>query len=73
MATTRITTKNQVTLPVSVLGEAHLRPGAVITVEAEGPGRIVVRAVDDELEAFIGALPGVWPPDALESLRGEWP
>ena len=61
------------TLPVSALAAAQLDAGTLVTVEADGPGRIVVRAVDDEFEQLVGALTGVWPPDALESLRAEWP
>ena len=69
---TRISSKNQVTLPVAELGEAQLQAGALVTIVAEGPGRISVRAVDDALGEFVGALADVWPPSALEDLRNEW-
>lgn len=59
-------------MPVAALAEARLRPGAVVTVEAGGPRLIVVRAVDDELDDFVGALPEFWPADALDRLRDEW-
>jgi bifunctional DNA-binding transcriptional regulator/antitoxin component of YhaV-PrlF toxin-antitoxin module len=70
--TTRISAKNQVTLPVASLAQAHLRSGATVSIEADGPGRIVVSAVDGELDEFVGALAGIWPAEALEHLRDEW-
>jgi bifunctional DNA-binding transcriptional regulator/antitoxin component of YhaV-PrlF toxin-antitoxin module len=68
----RISAKNQVTLPVSALDDAGMHQGTAVVIEASGPGRIVVTAVEDEFDAFLGSLPGVWPKDALESLRDEW-
>jgi bifunctional DNA-binding transcriptional regulator/antitoxin component of YhaV-PrlF toxin-antitoxin module len=68
----RISAKNQVTLPVSALDQSGLHRGTAVVIEAAGPGRIVVTAVEDEFERFVGSLPGVWPKDALESLRDEW-
>jgi hypothetical protein len=66
-ATARISTKNQVTLPVAALGAARLTPRAVITIEAKGGGRIVVRAVGDEVDKFEGQLPFVWLPNSPSS------
>ncbi len=68
----RISSKNQVTLPVAALERAHLGAGSRVVIEAEGPGRIVVRAVDDDFDRFVGCLAGVWGPGALDDLRNEW-
>lgn len=68
----RISTKNQVTLPVAALQRAHLGAGSRVVIEAEGPGRIVVRGVDDDFDRFVGCVTGVWRPGALDDLRNEW-
>jgi bifunctional DNA-binding transcriptional regulator/antitoxin component of YhaV-PrlF toxin-antitoxin module len=68
----RISSKNQVTIPVAALATAHLAAGSRVAIEAEGPGRIVLRAVDDDFEQFVGCVTGVWPPGALDELRSEW-
>ena len=70
--TSRISSKNQVTIPVAALAQAHLGPGAIVTVEAEAPGRIVLRSVEDDLDQYAGSLPNIWPPNALNDLRDEW-
>jgi hypothetical protein len=56
---TRLSRKNQVTIPVDALTEAHVQPGDEFRVVAEGPGRLVLTLVDDPLEALIGSAPGL--------------
>lgn len=68
----RISSKNQVTLPAATLASAHLGAGSRVAIEAEGPGRIVIRAVHDDFERFVGCVTGVWPPGWLDELRNEW-
>ncbi len=70
--TTRISSKNQVTLPVDALKEAALAPGAVLVVKAAGPGRIVLERSDDPIERFAGMFTGLYPKDYLKKLRREW-
>ena len=75
---TRISGKNQVTIPVAVLEEADLRPGDELKVETED-GKIVLepalslaerrRAAIDRLA---GSLTGMYPPGYLDALRDEW-
>ena len=69
---TRISSKNQITIPVEALREAGLRPGDRVEVTAADDGRVVLRRADNPFEAFAGALTGVYPPGHLEDLRGEW-
>lgn len=70
-ATTRLSAKNQVTIPVAVLAETGLSPGERVRVIAAGPGRITLERVSS-LEQFKGALSGVFEPGFLEKLRDEW-
>lgn len=66
----RISSKNQVTLPVAALAEAGLKAGDEVAIEVEGPGTIVVRRrVVRDFESAFGALTGVYPPDYLKKLR----
>lgn len=70
---TRLSAKNQVTIPVSVLAETGIRAGDDLRVEAAGPGRIALVRARDPLEELFGALGrDVYPDDYLEELRGEW-
>ena len=70
--TTRISTKNQITIPVAALREAGLGPGDRLEVTGTGDGRVVLRRADNPFDAFAGSLTGVYPPGHLEELRGEW-
>ncbi|MGE0027072.1 MAG: AbrB/MazE/SpoVT family DNA-binding domain-containing protein [Thermoleophilia bacterium] len=70
--TTRISTKNQITIPVEALREARLGPGDRLEVTAADDGRVVLRRADSPFEEFAGALTGVYPAGHLGDLRGEW-
>ena len=70
---TRLSAKNQVTIPVSVLAETGVRAGDDLRVEAAGPGRIALVRTRDPLEELFGTVGGeVFPDGYLEELRGEW-
>lgn len=70
--TTRLSTKNQATIPVKALREAGLEPGDELKVRALGPGKILLEREEDPIEEYLGALSGVYPPGYLERLRAEW-
>lgn len=69
---TRLSRKNQVTLPVAALREAHLKPGDELQVTVDERGRLVLTPVEDPLEALIGSIPGLSAATDLETLRDEW-
>lgn len=68
----RISTKNQITIPVGALRAAGLKPGDRIRVETRGPGELVLRRDPDVLTSFAGSLPGLFAPGYLDDLRREW-
>jgi bifunctional DNA-binding transcriptional regulator/antitoxin component of YhaV-PrlF toxin-antitoxin module len=69
---TRISQKNQATIPVDALRKAGLRPGDELSVEAAGTGRIVLVRAGDTAGRHAGRLTGVYGKDYLKALRREW-
>lgn len=69
---TRLSAKNQATIPVEALRRAGLRSGDELRVEAAGPGRIVLVRVADAIARHAGRLTGAYPPGYLARLRREW-
>lgn len=73
---TRVSRKNQITLPVAALADAHVGPGDVLRVEVESEG--VFRLIRDNdprraaLNRLIGSMPGLSATANLEELRNEW-
>lgn len=69
----RISSKHQVTIPISAFGKAGLREGDVVQIEALGRGRIAIVRVDDLLDEYAGCLrTGGELGRAVHGLRGEW-
>lgn len=69
---TRVSGKNQVTLPVDALRQAHVEPGDDLRVTVDDQGRLVLTPVADPLEELIGSAPGLSAATNLELLRDEW-
>lgn len=66
----RISSKNQITIPVRVLAEAGLEAGDLIRVQASGPGTIILQRDHDPVADYAGSLDGVYEADELSKLRG---
>lgn len=69
---TRLSSKNQATIPVAVLREAGFGPGDAVRIEVGGPGEIKLLRVADRVERFAGSVPGAYPKGLLKKLRSEW-
>ena len=69
---TRVSAKNQVTLPVEALKQAGIRTGDTLRAAVRGPGEVVLVRDDDPIERYAGGLTGAYAPDELVELRDEW-
>jgi AbrB family looped-hinge helix DNA binding protein len=68
---TRISSKNQITIPTAALEEADLHRGDDVLVEAVKEGELIVRRGMPTLESAFGALTGLYPEGYLERLDRE--
>jgi len=69
----RVSSKNQVTIPVAALRTAGLEPGDVVRAEAEGAGRVILTRVEVIADRYSGALDtGGGLRADVEELRKEW-
>jgi len=69
---TRISAKNQATIPADALRAAGLAPGDELRVAAAGAGRIVLEREADLVARHAGRLTDVYSEDELDRLRDEW-
>lgn len=68
----RVSSKNQVTLPVDVMRSAGLTPGDEVTVRRVGDGEVLVAVRGSRVRRHAGIASGVYQPDELDRLRDEW-
>ena len=67
----RISTKNQVTIPVAALDEVGMRAGERVTIEPAGDGELRIRRTSTTFDDAFGALTGTYPAGYLEQLDAE--
>jgi AbrB family looped-hinge helix DNA binding protein len=68
----RPSSRNQITIPVSVRGGMGVQPGDELEIAQNGREAILRPAGDLPWMRFAGSLPGMWPEGHLDSLRDEW-
>jgi bifunctional DNA-binding transcriptional regulator/antitoxin component of YhaV-PrlF toxin-antitoxin module len=64
----RISSRNQVTVPVSALAETGLRSGDRVVIEAVGEGELRIRRAVLTLDGAFGALTGTYHAGYLDGL-----
>ena len=68
----KVSSKNQVTIPVQAMRAAGLRTGDEITVRAAGEGEIVIATKGSRVRRHAGIAKGIYEDGELERLRDEW-
>lgn len=69
---TRVSSKNQITIPAAALADSGLSPGDRLRVVADGAGRLIAQRDGDPLDDVAGTLTGLYPSGYLDELRDEW-
>lgn len=67
----RISSKNQVTVPVAALARVGLRAGDDIVVEPFGDGELLLRRATMDFDSAFGALTGAYDAGYLDRLDAE--
>lgn len=68
----RISSKNQVTLPVDAMRAAGVHPGDEVTIRAAGDGELVVAVRGSRVRRHAGIANGIYAAGELDQLRDEW-
>jgi len=68
----KISSKNQITIPSDALRGAGLEVGDRVVAHADGAGRVILEREHDVIAEFAGALTGVYLLGELDDLRSEW-
>jgi bifunctional DNA-binding transcriptional regulator/antitoxin component of YhaV-PrlF toxin-antitoxin module len=68
----RVSSKNQVTLPVDAMRAAGLRAGDEVTVRPIGDGEVVIALRGSRVRRHAGIATGIYQPGELDRLRDEW-
>jgi AbrB family looped-hinge helix DNA binding protein len=71
-AMSRVSSKNQVTLPVEAMREAGLQPGDEVTIRPIGDGEVVIALRDSRVRRHAGIAAGIYRAGELDRLRDEW-
>jgi bifunctional DNA-binding transcriptional regulator/antitoxin component of YhaV-PrlF toxin-antitoxin module len=68
----KVSSKNQITLPVETMRAAGLHAGDEVTVRPIGEGEIVVAARRSRVRRHAGIAHGIYRDGELDRLRDEW-
>jgi AbrB family looped-hinge helix DNA binding protein len=68
----RVSSKNQITLPVDVMRSAGLAPGDEVTIRRAGDGEVIVAVRSSRVRRHAGIATGIYNPGELNQLRDEW-
>jgi bifunctional DNA-binding transcriptional regulator/antitoxin component of YhaV-PrlF toxin-antitoxin module len=68
----KVSSKNQVTLPVEAMRAAGLRAGEEVTVRPIGDGELIIAARGSRIRRHAGIAAGIYEERELDRLRDEW-
>jgi AbrB family looped-hinge helix DNA binding protein len=68
----KVSSKNQITLPVEAMRAAGLHAGDEVTVRPTGEGEITIAARRSRVRRHAGIANGIYGDRELDRLRDEW-
>lgn len=68
----KVSSKNQITIPVEAMRAAGLQAGDEITVRPVGEGEIVIASRSSRVRRHAGIAKGIYKNGELDRLRDEW-
>jgi AbrB family looped-hinge helix DNA binding protein len=68
----KVSSKNQITLPVETMRQAGLHAGDEVVVRPIGDGEIIVAARGSRIRRHAGIAKGIYRDAELDRLRDEW-
>lgn len=68
----RLSSKNQITIPVRILHAMGVRAGDRLEIVPRGREATIRPADKAPWTKHVGSLTGVWPEGHLDALRNEW-
>jgi AbrB family looped-hinge helix DNA binding protein len=68
----KVSSKNQVTLPVAAMRAVGLRAGEEVTVRPIGDGELIIAARASRVRRHAGIATGIYDEGELDRLRDEW-
>ena len=68
----RVSSKNQVTLPVEAMRAAGLHAGDEVTVRPLGDGEVIIARSGSRVRQHAGIATGIYEAGELDRLRDEW-
>jgi bifunctional DNA-binding transcriptional regulator/antitoxin component of YhaV-PrlF toxin-antitoxin module len=68
----KVSSKNQITLPVRAMRTAGLHAGDEVTVRPLGDGEVVVAIRGSRVRRHAGIATGIYRDGELDRLRDEW-
>jgi AbrB family looped-hinge helix DNA binding protein len=68
----KVSSKNQITLPVEAMRTAGLRAGDEVTVRPLGDGEVVIAVRGSRIARHAGIATSIYKKKELDSLRDEW-
>jgi bifunctional DNA-binding transcriptional regulator/antitoxin component of YhaV-PrlF toxin-antitoxin module len=68
----KVSSKNQVTLPVEAMRAAGLHAGQDVSIRAVGDGELIIAARGSRVRRHAGIASGIYAAGELDRLRDEW-
>jgi AbrB family looped-hinge helix DNA binding protein len=68
----KVSSKNQVTIPVEAMRAAGLQAGDEITIRPVGEGEIILATAGSRVRRHAGIATGIYKDGDLDRLRDEW-